>query len=373
MTKDEILKLIFKINEFGKKVFRKGYELGAYDEACAEKNGRSLVTFYPRDPDELADIVKKDHIALSQVKLDCMPVEYSLAFLFENSERKDFTGFEDWDLSNCTSLSSCFKDCKHFNVDIKKNKTLSKVKYLDHMLEGCTAFNQSLNGLDLRSAVDVSGMFAGCTAFSSAIGHIDLSNCVYADGMFLGCSLVNASFERVHMPKCIAAHSFFRGCVSFNSALPDFSGDGRDTDLDLGYFLDGCYSFNHCIPENYFSNIANAEGFFRDCKSLNNASLEDLDFSHVQNCIETFAGCTSLDQDFKYMNSFSVVGSRYGRMFMDTACMKQENLPLFIKKRDQARELCKREEELLPNTRKCGILSKKEFAAWNHARSGPFY
>ncbi|HEC1779848.1 TPA: BspA family leucine-rich repeat surface protein, partial [Campylobacter lari] len=63
--------------------------------------------------------------------------------LFNNSKRKDFSGIEEWDVSNVTNMSDMFYCCTNFNQSLE-GWNVSNVTNMSNMFCGCVNFNQSL-------------------------------------------------------------------------------------------------------------------------------------------------------------------------------------------------------------------------------------
>ena len=79
-------------------------------------------------------------------------------------------------LSEITSLEAMFQNCTGLISVPNINKwNLSNVTSLKSMFAGTTAFNQSLQNLDVSHIADFSGMFSGATAFDRSLGYWNLS------------------------------------------------------------------------------------------------------------------------------------------------------------------------------------------------------
>ena len=67
--------------------------------------------------DDSVDKTKPQLISLS--KIDTSKVT-NMKALFYKSDREDFTGIEEWDVSNVTGFELCFAQCRTFNAPIEK-------------------------------------------------------------------------------------------------------------------------------------------------------------------------------------------------------------------------------------------------------------
>ncbi|MFC2604387.1 MAG: BspA family leucine-rich repeat surface protein, partial [Bacteroidota bacterium] len=86
------------------------------------------------------------------------------------------SAFDAPNLSEITSLEAMFQNCTGLiNVPNINKWNLSNVTSLKSMFAGTTAFNQSLQNLDVSHIADFSGMFSGATAFDRSLGYWNLS------------------------------------------------------------------------------------------------------------------------------------------------------------------------------------------------------
>lgn len=64
--------------------------------------------YFPKTKEELKELVKDKSVYLGYI--DTSEIT-DMSLLFNNSCRKDFSGIEDWDISNVENMSSMFKNC----------------------------------------------------------------------------------------------------------------------------------------------------------------------------------------------------------------------------------------------------------------------
>ncbi|MFG5101320.1 BspA family leucine-rich repeat surface protein [Campylobacter lari] len=96
--------------------------------------------YFPKNKEELIDLINNQHVNLGDINVSNIT---DMGNLFNNSKRKDFSGIEEWDVSNVTNMSDMFCGCVNFNQPLEE-WDVSNVVYMDNMFYGCTNFNQSL-------------------------------------------------------------------------------------------------------------------------------------------------------------------------------------------------------------------------------------
>lgn len=89
--------------------------------------------YVPQSKDELKGLIDDEDIYLGDIDTSAIT---DMSELFYESEREDFSGIENWDVSSVVNM------CGMFNV--------------------CENFNQPLNNWDVSSVIDMSAIFCGC-------------------------------------------------------------------------------------------------------------------------------------------------------------------------------------------------------------------
>ncbi|WP_279062318.1 DarT ssDNA thymidine ADP-ribosyltransferase family protein [Campylobacter lanienae] len=89
--------------------------------------------YYPKTRDELRSLVVAESLNLGDIDTSAIT---DMSELFAWSWRGNFSGIENWDVSNVTNMSKMFYNCKNFN--------------------------QPLNNWNVSSVTDMRGMFYGC-------------------------------------------------------------------------------------------------------------------------------------------------------------------------------------------------------------------
>ena len=125
--------------------------------------------YKPKTREELKSLVDDLSINLSDIDTSAIT---DMSWLFYNSERKDFSGIENWDVSSVTDMSGMFEYCKKFNQPLN-DWNVSSVTNMSYMFYNCKKFNQPLSGWDVSSVTDMSYMFDGCFISQKLAGVID--------------------------------------------------------------------------------------------------------------------------------------------------------------------------------------------------------
>ena len=101
-------------------------------------------------------------VLVNDLSIDLGDIDTSLITdmrrLFENTTRTDFSGIENWDVSNVTDMSDMFSFTKKFNQPLN-NWDVSSVITMGSMFYEAKKFNQPLNNWDLSKVVDKEHMF----------------------------------------------------------------------------------------------------------------------------------------------------------------------------------------------------------------------
>lgn len=138
--------------------------------------------YKPQTTEELKKLVNDESIHLGDIDtsaIDCM------AFLFQDSTRRDFSGIESWNVSNVTNMSYMFAGAKSFNQPLDSWDT-SKVTDMAGMFYNATSFNQPIGAWNVESVTDMSFMFYGAEKFCQVLDNWNVCNVTSMGYMFEG-------------------------------------------------------------------------------------------------------------------------------------------------------------------------------------------
>lgn len=143
--------------------------------------------YVPYDYFELKQLVDNESVSLADI--DVSNISY-MTLLFHNSTRKDFSGIENWNVSNVLNMTSMFEDAKYFNADISKWDT-SNVERMNSMFKRAESFNQDISSWKTFYVEDMYQMFAGAVSFNQDLSNWDISNVEDMRDMFQGSPMEN--------------------------------------------------------------------------------------------------------------------------------------------------------------------------------------
>ncbi|RDU73013.1 hypothetical protein CQA57_05670 [Helicobacter anseris] len=103
--------------------------------------------------------------------------------LFLNTERMNFSGIENWNVSNVEDMRGMFYGCNSFTSDLSKWDT-NKVIDMAFMFCDCNSFNADLSNWNVSNVEDMSYMFFHCKNFTSDLSRWNVSNVENMRGMF---------------------------------------------------------------------------------------------------------------------------------------------------------------------------------------------
>ena len=107
----------------------------------ARKSSSSGGKYKPKDRDELKALVRDNSIHLGDIDISNVD---NLKSVFSGSNRKDFSGIENWDVSHVTKMNHMFEDCENFNQPLDK-WDVKAVKDMHWMFNGAKSFDQDLS------------------------------------------------------------------------------------------------------------------------------------------------------------------------------------------------------------------------------------
>ncbi|MBZ7993580.1 BspA family leucine-rich repeat surface protein [Campylobacter sp. RM9333] len=136
--------------------------------------------YKPTTKEELLELVRDESVYLGDIDTSLIT---DMSGLFHWSNRKDFSGINEWDTSNVTDMSGMFNDCRNFNQALTFDT--SNVTNMNNMFSGCENFNQSLDFNTLK-VKDMSSMFFKCESFNQSISF-NTKKVINFEQMFYGC------------------------------------------------------------------------------------------------------------------------------------------------------------------------------------------
>jgi len=233
--------------------------------------------------------------------------------------------FNDWDVSNVTSLMGTFYNAESFNGDISLWDT-TNVTDLGFMFGGASSFNRDINTSGsswVTSAVTrTSGMFLGATLFNQDLSNWDTSNVTEMDNMFKQATSFNGDLNGWDVSNVSDMHYMFGYATSFNQDLNNWT--LRTAGVDLSYMFissNSGSSFNGNISTWITSAVTNMSFMFNNATSFN-GNISTWDTSNVTTMRSMFNGASSFDGDISLWDTSSVTTMM--QMFANNSAFVQD-------------------------------------------------
>ena len=294
--------------------------------------------YKPNKRDELKALVKDESINLKDIDISLIT---DMSFVFSDSERKDFSGIEDWDMSKVTNTNYMFYNAKNFNHPLNKwdmsnvssmkgmfyeaqsfNQPLDKwntsnVTNMSEMFYYALYFNQPLESWNVSNVRNMSGMFYRAQSFNHPLDKWDTSNVTNMSKMFHKALSFNEPLENWNVSNVRNMYGMFYGAQSFNQPLDKWDTSNVTNMSDMFY---KAKKFNQPLESWNVSNVANMKNMFGETDVFNQP-LDKWDTSNVTNMSEMFDKAKKFNQSLESWN-VSNVRNMYG-MFYETLSFNQ--------------------------------------------------
>ncbi len=171
--------------------------------------------YKPNKRDELKALVKDESINLKDIDISLIT---DMSFVFSDSERKDFSGIEDWDMSKVTNTNYMFYNAKNFNHPLNK-WDMSNVSSMKGMFYEAQSFNQPLDKWDTSNVTNMSEMFYKAKKFNQPLENWNVSNVRNMYGMFYETLSFNQPLAKWDIKSVENMKFMFSYAKSFNQNL----------------------------------------------------------------------------------------------------------------------------------------------------------
>ena len=294
--------------------------------------------YKPNKRDELKALVKDESINLKDIDISLIT---DMSFVFSDSERKDFSGIEDWDMSKVTNTNYMFYNAKNFNHPLNKwdmsnvssmkgmfyeaqffNQPLDKwdtsnVTNMSEMFYYARSFNQPLESWNVSNVRNMSDMFYRAQSFNQPLDKWDTSNVTNMSEMFHKALSFNEPLENWNVSNVRNMSGMFYGAQSFNQPLDKWDTINVTNMSKMFYYA---RSFNQPLESWNVSNVRDMGGMFGETDVFNQP-LDKWDTSNVTNMSDMFYKAKKFNQPLESWN-VSNVRNMYG-MFYETLSFNQ--------------------------------------------------
>ncbi len=230
--------------------------------------------YKPNKRDELKALVKDESINLKDIDISLIT---DMSFVFSDSERKDFSGIEDWDMSKVTNTNYMFYNAKNFNHPLNK-WDMSNVSSMKGMFYEAQSFNQPIDKWDTSNVINMSEMFYYALSFNKPLESWNVSNVRNMYGMFYRDQSFNQPLDKWDTSNVTNMSSMFHKALSFNKPLENWNVSNVRNMSGMFY---GAKSFNQPLDKWDTSNVINMSEMFRKALSFNEP-IENWDVSNVR-------------------------------------------------------------------------------------------
>ena len=220
--------------------------------------------------DDSVDKTNPQLISLS--KIDTSKVT-NMKALFYKSDRVDFSGIEEWDVSNVTGFELCFAQCRTFNAPIEKwGDKIKNARTFEKMFWNAEQFNRPIGAhWDTQSATNMIGMFSQTKNFNN--GGVPFGEKWKMDKvqwtwqMFWNAEKFNQPLNEWKMSSVTKCFTMFMNAKAFNQPLDKWD---LSNAIDMSHMFSGAESFNQNLSAwgDKLGKVRNMTRMFANTKAL---------------------------------------------------------------------------------------------------------
>ncbi|MEI0604131.1 BspA family leucine-rich repeat surface protein [Brachyspira alvinipulli] len=253
-----------------------------------------MYKYNPKDKEELKALIADNNIYLGDIDTSLIT---DMSHLFSKTNRKDYSGIENWNTENVINMESTFSIFNNdFDININ-NWNVSKVENMKRMFSGCTRFNQPLDKWDTSKVNNMEGMFFTCIKFNQDINNWNVSNVKNMSNMFYQCKNFNQPLNKWNVSKVENMTIMFAGAYNFNKSLNDWD----------------------------ISNVKYMGSMFYNAKSFNNP-LDKWNTIKLENISSMFYKALMFNQDLSSWNLSNVLNA--DSVFEKSLLEKNNKIPI---------------------------------------------
>ena len=230
-------------------------------EARSKSSGNKIV---PKNRHELDMLVEDESVYLGDIEIQKHITDFSN--LFEDSQRKDFSGLETWDVSNVTDMNYMFAGAKYFTGKGIENWNVSNVTNMSYMFYEATNFNSDISRWNVSKVKNMEAMFFDARKFNQPIGKWNVSNVTMMSEMFYRAKNFNQPLDKWNTSNVLYITGMFQGADSFNQPLNSWNTGNVKSMYSM--FAD-TKKFNQPLDKWNLKNCGTLDYMFRGAKAFN--------------------------------------------------------------------------------------------------------
>jgi surface protein len=242
-------------------------------------------------------------------------------YAFRNCTSLVGTTFNDWDVSNVTTLMGTFYNAESFNGDISSWNT-ANVTDMMGVFKETNVFNQNISSWNTAKVTRMSSMFQSAIAFNQDINTSgsswNTSLVTDMENMFQQATLFNGNINGWDVSNVSSMFYMFGYATSFNQNLNNWT--LRTAGVNLRYMFYQAAAFNGNISTWNTTNVTLMDRMFYNANSFN-GDISSWVTSSVTNMTSMFYGATAFNQDISSWNTAAVTNMSF--MFQSASAFNQ--------------------------------------------------
>lgn len=164
---------------------------------------------------------------------------------FNNTgDKLKITDISNWGCLRLGNNNGYFYGCSNLNLTAKDKLDLTDTTTLRSCFRSCTSLNSEIN-MDTSNISDVYAMFLGCTNFNSNINNFITSNILIFNYMLYNCSSFNKDISTFSILSAVNLANILQGATSFSTSNYDsllISWEGQNPTSSLTFDCSSYYT-----------------------------------------------------------------------------------------------------------------------------------
>ena len=225
-----------------------------------------MYKYKPKNKEELKTLIEDNNVYLGDIDTSLIT---DMSYLFRKTNRKEYSGIENWNTENVINMESMFAGLSQFNEPLYKWDT-SKVNNMIGMFFSCKEFNQDINSWNVSNVTNMANMFCLCEKFNQALYKWNVSNVENMISMFAGAYNFNKSLNDWDISNVKYMLSMFNGAGSFNKPLNKWNTVKLES---MSYIFYKALMFNQDLSNWNLDNVSDLDFAFEETSLKKNNKI----------------------------------------------------------------------------------------------------